>query len=214
MSGVAVVMLAALVVVRFASEPVEDAAADEQTERSELAAAAAPDSRPVPDESAPASKPVESARTPAPVVKARPKKIIAAKPAKGFAESEKSAPPIAPTPTTTAPARVNVAATTARPLPVSTDNAGLAPVTLTGCLEMTVSRDAFRLSDTDGAAAPRARSWRTAFLKKRPAPVALVEAPDPHGLQVEVGKRVAATGVLIDREMKVSSVRVVGASCD
>jgi len=213
MSGVAVVMLAALLVVRFASEPVEDAA-DEQTERSELAAAAAPDSQPVPEASAPAATPVESAPTPAPAVKARPKKIIAAKPAKGFAESEKSAPPIAPTPIATPPARANVAATTARPLPVSTHNAGLAPVTLTGCLEMSVSRDAFRLSDTDGAAAPKARSWRTAFLKKRPAPVALVEAPDLHGLQVEVGKRVAATGVLIDREMKVSSVRVVGASCD
>ena len=213
LSGVAVVMLAALVVVRFASEPVEDAA-DEQTERSELAAAAAPDSQPVPEASAPAATPVESAPTPAPAVKARPKKIIAAKPAKGFAESEKSAPPIAPTPIATPPARANVAATTARPLPVSTDNAGLAPVTLTGCLEMSVSRDAFRLSDTDGAAAPKARSWRTAFLKKRTAPVALVEAPDPHGLQIEVGKRVAATGVLVDREMKVSSVRVVGASCD
>ena len=212
LSGVAVVMLAALVVVRFASEPVEDAA-DEQTERSELAAAA-PDSQPAPEASARAAKPVESAPTPAPAVKARPKKIITAKPAKGFSASEKAAPPIAPTPIATAPARTNVAAPTARPLPVSTDNAGLAPVTLTGCLEMTVTRDAFRLSDTDGDAAPRSRSWRTAFLKKRTAPVALVEAPDPHGLQVEVGKRVAATGVLIDREMKVSSVRVVGASCD
>jgi len=213
LTGVAVVMLAALVVVRFASEPVDDAA-DEQTERSELAAAAAPDSRPVPDASAPAAQPAESAPAPAPAVKARPKKIIAAKPAKGFSEAEKSAAPIAPTPIATAPARTSVAVTTARPLSVSTDNAGIAPVTLTGCLEMTVDRAAFRLSDTDGAAAPKSRSWRTAFLKKRTAPVALVEAPDPHGLQVEVGKRVAATGVLIDREMKVSSVRVVGASCD
>jgi type IV secretory pathway VirB10-like protein len=213
LTGVAVVMLAALVVVRFTSEPVDDAA-DEQTERSELAAAAAPDAQPVPDASAPAAQPVESAPPPAPAVKARPKKIIAAKPAKGFSESERSAPPIAPAPIATAPVRTNVAPTTVRPLPVSTDNAGLVPVTLTGCLEMTVNRDAFRLSDTDGDAAPRSRSWRTAFIKKRTTPVALIEAPDPHGLQVEVGKRVAATGLLIDREMKVSSVRVVGASCD
>jgi len=206
-------MLAALVVVRFASEPADEAT-EEQTEQSELAAAAAPDSQPVPAASASAAQSAEPAPTPAPVVKARPKKIIPAKPAKGFSASEKSAPPIAPAPIATAPVRTNVAATTARPLPVSTDNGGLAPVTLTGCLEMTVTRDAFRLSDTDGAAAPRSRTWRTAFLKKRTAPVALVEAPDPHGLQVEVGKRVAATGLLIDREMKVSSVRVVGASRD
>src|SRR5262245_19071264 len=80
LTGVVVVMLAALVVVRFAAEPVEDAA-DEQTERSELAAAASPDSQPGPAASAPAAKPVESAATPAPAVKARPKKLIAAKPA-------------------------------------------------------------------------------------------------------------------------------------
>jgi hypothetical protein len=44
--------------------------------------------------------------------------------------------------------------------------------------------------------------------------VALVEQPDPHALQIQVGKRVAATGQLIDRELKVSSVRVVSPSCD
>jgi hypothetical protein len=87
-------------------------------------------------------------------------------------------------------------------------------VTLTGCLEVSVDRDEFRLSDTDGVDAPKSRSWRTGFLKKRPTPVALVEPPDPHGLQIQVGKRVAATGQLIDRELKVSSVRVVSPSCD
>src|SRR5262249_28280011 len=78
LSGVGVESPASLVVERFATEPVEDAA-DEQTERSKLAAAA-PDSQPAPEASAPAAKPVESAPTPAPAVKARPKKIIAAKP--------------------------------------------------------------------------------------------------------------------------------------
>jgi hypothetical protein len=44
--------------------------------------------------------------------------------------------------------------------------------------------------------------------------VTLVEPPDPRGLQIQVGKRVAATGLLTDRELKVSAVRVVGPSCD
>jgi hypothetical protein len=87
-------------------------------------------------------------------------------------------------------------------------------VTLTGCLEISVDRDEFRLSDTDGVDAPKSRSWRTGFLKKRPTPVALVDAPDPHGLEAQVGKRVAATGRLTDRELKVSAVHVVGPSCD
>ena len=97
---------------------------------------------------------------------------------------------------------------------VSTETVGPAPVTLTGCLETSVNRDEFRLSDTEGSDAPRSRSWRTAFLTKRSAPVALVDSPDPHGMLIQVGKRVAATGQLVDREMKVSSVRVVSNTCE
>jgi hypothetical protein len=44
--------------------------------------------------------------------------------------------------------------------------------------------------------------------------VALVGSPDPQALQQQVGKRVAATGLLTSREMKVSSLRVVSPSCD
>jgi hypothetical protein len=98
--------------------------------------------------------------------------------------------------------------------PVSTESLGPAPVTLTGCLEVSVDSDEFRLSDTEGADAPRSRSWRTGFLKKRPTPVALVEPPDPRGLELQVGKRISATGRLTDRELRVSSVRVVSPSCN
>jgi hypothetical protein len=91
---------------------------------------------------------------------------------------------------------------------------GLAPVTITGCLEVSVGDGAFRLSETEGLNAPRSRSWRTGFLKKRSASVALVESSDPQAWRQQVGKRVAATGLLTSREMKVSSLRVVAPSCD
>jgi hypothetical protein len=91
---------------------------------------------------------------------------------------------------------------------------GTAPVTITGCLEVSVTHDEFRLTDTEGVDAPRSRSWRTGFLRKRSAPVALIEPSDRMALQKNVGRRVAATGTLISHDLKVSSLRVVGPSCN
>ena len=91
--------------------------------------------------------------------------------------------------------------------------AGPPPVTITGCLEMSVDETEFRLTDTDGVEAPKSRSWRSGFLKKHSAPIALVELPDAHGLQAQVGKRVAATGLLTSRSLKVSALRVLTSSC-
>jgi hypothetical protein len=97
---------------------------------------------------------------------------------------------------------------------VSTGTGGIAPVTITGCLEVSVNQDEFRLTDTDGVDAPRSRSWRTGFLKKRSAPVALLEPPDRLALQAHVGSRVAATGLLTSHDLKVSALRVISASCN
>ncbi len=97
--------------------------------------------------------------------------------------------------------------------PPATDTAAVAQVTITGCLELT-GKDRFRLTDTDGANAPKARSWRTGFLKKHSAAMDLVGAADPAALQKQVGRRVAVTGVQADREIKVSSVRVVSPACE
>jgi hypothetical protein len=209
------VILGALALVRYASAPADDAAAVDEPDRLEQAAAVAPDVEPVPATPAPAATPVARAAIAVPVVKKQPKKATTETPAKNpVAASAKSTAPITAKAIARAPARGDVAATTGQVRFVSTESVGPAPVTLTGCLEMSVDRDEFRLSDPEGADAPRARSWRTGFLKKRPTPVALVESPDPHGLQIQVGKRVAATGTLVDHELKVSSVAVVGASCD
>jgi hypothetical protein len=100
------------------------------------------------------------------------------------------------------------------PALVSTVAGGATPVTITGCLEVSVDQDDFRLTDTDGADAPKSRSWRTGFLKKRAAPVALVEPPDRLALQTHVGHRVAATGLLTSHDLKLSALRFVGPTCN
>jgi hypothetical protein len=70
------------------------------------------------------------------------------------------------------------------------------------------------LADTQGDDAPKSRGWRTGFLTTRKVPVTLVEPAEPLGLRSDVGKRVAATGLLTSRNLKVSALRVVDASCD
>jgi len=86
------------------------------------------------------------------------------------------------------------------------------PVTLTGCLVQT--DDTFRLKDTAGSAAPKARSWKSGFLKKGSASVEIVDASHAMTLANHVGHRVSVTGTLVDREMQVRSLRRVSASCD
>jgi hypothetical protein len=95
-------------------------------------------------------------------------------------------------------------------LPVESAKA-MALVTITGCLD----RDAetFWLKEASGGDAPRSRSWRSGFLKKRPAPIKLVDATNALRLPVHVGQRVAATGTLTDRDLRASSVTRVGAAC-
>jgi hypothetical protein len=89
-----------------------------------------------------------------------------------------------------------------------------APVTITGCLEVSVNANEFRLTDTQGFDAPKSRSWKSGFIKKHSAPVMLVDLADAHAAQAQVGKRVAATGHLASNELRVSSLRVVSPSCD
>jgi type IV secretory pathway VirB10-like protein len=84
-----------------------------------------------------------------------------------------------------------------------------ASATISGCLESDAG--AFRLTDASGASAPTSRSWKSGFLKKRPAQIELADGVGTLNLRSHVGRRVAATGTLSDRVMKVDSVRVVGA---
>jgi hypothetical protein len=85
-------------------------------------------------------------------------------------------------------------------------------VSITGCLER--DDDTFRLKDTEGASAPKKRSWKSGFLKKGAANVEVIDASNRLRLQNHVGKRVRVTGQLHEREMLASSVRRVSASCE
>ena len=116
----------------------------------------------------------------------------------------------------TAPKRGDAepAVTGPAPAPSATETAAFPPVTITGCLEVRANDDRFRLVDTEGESAPKGRSWRTGFLKKRSSAVDLVDPPDGVALESQVGKKVAATGVLTNRALKVSSLRVVAPDCN
>jgi hypothetical protein len=85
-------------------------------------------------------------------------------------------------------------------------------VTLTGCLAR--SDKQFRLHDATGVNAPKSRSWKSGFLAKRPAPVSIVPASGQLPLSKHVGERVTVSGTLIDRELKVRTLRRVSSSCD
>ena len=83
-------------------------------------------------------------------------------------------------------------------------------VTIAGCLER--SDNGFRLKDTSGDG-PKTRSWKSGFLKKGSAPIAIVGASNGLALAGHVGQRVSVTGALIGREMHAQSLRRVSASC-
>ncbi len=137
-----------------------------------------------------------------------PKKPAVSKPA-----APAAAKPVATTLTTpaetvtAAPANGDVAA--AAPEAAGPANA---PVTITGCLER--DGDAYWLKDTSGADVPKARSWKTGFLKKRAARIELIDTSAALRLSTHVGERVAATGTLMNREMRARSLRRVAAGCN
>lgn len=129
---------------------------------------------------------------PAPAAKARPAETAVAR-----AESPSVAAPAhasAPTPV------VHPAATVE---PVDT-------VTISGCLEYD-GKSAW-LKDTSGADAPKTRNWRSGFLRKRSPRIALVDAAG--SASAYDGRRVSVTGVLVDREMRVNSLKPAAGDCD
>jgi hypothetical protein len=113
----------------------------------------------------------------------------------------------APAPATTAATPIDDALT------ASSDGSGravAAPITIVGCLEQ--KGDAFRLKNTEGDEAPKARSWKSGFLRKGSATVSIVGASSRLKLSNHVGERVRVTGTLEEREIKARSVKTI-ASC-
>ena len=107
-----------------------------------------------------------------------------------------------------------MSSTASAPAAAAIEASAVDPVTITGCLEVSASDDRFRLTDTEGESVPKARSWRSGFLKKRPAAIDLVGVSDARALEMQVGKKVAATGVLTNRSLQINSVRVVSPHCE
>lgn len=128
------------------------------------------------------------------------------KPATQIARSEMAMPTGLPAKSAAADAPVE-SVTPVEPRP----DEKLARVTITGCLER--SDETFRLTDTAGATAPTSRSWKSAFLKKRPATIEVVDTVKRLNLGRHVGQRVTVTGTLVDREMRVGSLQRVASSC-
>ena len=85
--------------------------------------------------------------------------------------------------------------------------------TVTGCLEL---RDdgMFQLKDTDGEHAPKARSWKSGFIKKGAAKIAVFDAGNRLKLGTHVGYRVSVSGTLTDRDMRARALRATSERCD
>ena len=84
------------------------------------------------------------------------------------------------------------------------------PATITGCLQR--AADTFWLKDVSGTDAPKSRSWKSGFLRKKSSNVELVDRGGlTSRLATYVGRRIETTGALADREMRVKSLRVLGA---
>jgi hypothetical protein len=90
-------------------------------------------------------------------------------------------------------------------------SAAATSVTVSGCLE----RDdaTYRLTETNGAQAPKERSWKTGFIRKRNSDLEILDASKKLKLKDHVGHRVSLTGTVNDGEMRASAMRHLAASC-
>ncbi len=83
--------------------------------------------------------------------------------------------------------------------------------TVSGCLER--SDESFRLKDASGADAPKARSWKSGFLRKSTASIDIIDATHRLRLANHVGQRVSLTGTLEDRSMQARSLQRLAGTC-
>ena len=88
---------------------------------------------------------------------------------------------------------------------------GVKPVSVTGCLAR--AGRGFVLKNAEGADLPRARSWKSGFLKRSTVSIDLSDPANAVRLGSHDGQRVSVTGPLVGREMQVRSLRAMSASC-
>jgi hypothetical protein len=85
--------------------------------------------------------------------------------------------------------------------------------TITGCL---VLRDdgMFQLKDNDGEHAPKARSWKSGFIKKGSATIDVFDAGNRLQLGTHANYRISVSGTLTDRQLRARSIRATSEQCD
>jgi hypothetical protein len=155
------------------------------------------------------AEPLSTEAQPAPpkatAAKSTPKKAVAKTAARTPTVSHAVASPDATHPDAPAMELRVVAAKQQEDAPVAT--------TITGCL---VRRDdgTFQLKDNDGEHAPKARSWKSGFIKKGSASIDVLDATNRLKLGSHAGYRVSVSGTLTDREMQARAVRATSERCD
>jgi hypothetical protein len=110
--------------------------------------------------------------------------------------------------TSTAPEMTADKETSALKAPVAESTSA----TIAGCLER--DGDSFVMKSVEGADAPKARSWKSGFLKKGTPRIEVMDVSNRLKLSDHVGERVSISGMLADREIQARSLRRVASSCE
>src|SRR5918995_1522227 len=139
-----------------------------------------------------------------PTAKVTPKKAVAK------ADAKTPAVPNAVALKMAAPASTSVMASRAVAAKQEQDSIS---TTVTGCLEL---RDdgMFQLKDPDGEHAPKARSWKSGFVKKGSAKIDVFDAGNRLKLGTHVGTRVSISGLLTDRQLRARSLESTSEACE
>ena len=214
----AVLCIVAAAALMAARQPSEDApatamhagvgASDSRMEATEAAAAVeSTDTSATDRRTTRASAPATVATVPRGPVREEPKLLTAPAPARAATEPASGAGASAKPAADDSPAAVAPASDRTS----TGDDPESRVATITGCLKF--EEQQYWLTDTSGAEAPKSRSWKSGFLRKRSAPVQLVDANNGLKLWSRVGQRVEASGMLADRELRARSLRQVSASC-
>ncbi len=107
----------------------------------------------------------------------------------------------------------NTPATDVRVASATRDEEESVSTTITGCL---VLRDdgMFQLKDNDGEHAPKARSWKSGFIKKGSASIDVFDAGNRLKLGTHANYRVSVSGTLTDRQLRARSLHATSERCD
>lgn len=138
-----------------------------------------------------------------------PLKLEAQKPAPKPAAVKAVARPAAKSPAVTKAVASNDAVPASAP---AMDEESIS-TTITGCL---VLRDdgMFQLKDNDGAHAPKARSWKSGFIKKGSATIDVFDAGNRLKLGSHVNSRISVSGTLTERQLRARSIHTTSQQCD